>query len=329
MDLKLLRSFVAVAEGGSLARASDRLHLAQPALSRQIRLLEHEIGAPLFLRSTRGMRLTEQGAQLFARVPALIAELDGAIDSVRALSAAPSGAVTLGVIPTVSNVLAGRLAVRCARELPGVALRILEAYAGHLIDWTHRGEVDLAIVYGRASEMHLPVSDLMFEELVLVAPKGSTPGGSRSGRGDDGDGDGARSPGEGPVPVATLGTRDLVLPSRPHGLRMVVEAAAGRAGVRLAVRFEADSFRVLLDLVAAGLGATVLPLSAFGTEDPRARFDILRLDRPRITRRLVLVSPPRRDDSRATTALRALLLDEIGRMRAAGDWPEPGAARPR
>lgn len=301
MDLKQLRTFIMVAESGSLSSASDRLRLAQPALSRQIKLLEDEIGFDLFIRSGRGMQLTEHGGVLLSRVAGLIKQLDDSIQDVRSLLAEPTGNVVLGCIPTASHVVAGRIAVRVAAELPQVSLRIVEGYAGHLIDWLHRGEVDLAVLYGPSSDLHLRISDIMFEELVLVSPAGKAP------EGDE-------------VPVAALGDLNLVLPSRPHGLRLLVEAAAAKAATTINVKFQADSFRVLKDIVAAGLGHTILPLSAFYREPQMELYQITRLVSPRISRRLVMALPPNRPDTKATAAVRDLVTDEILRMVKSGEW---------
>ncbi len=290
-----------VAESGSLSRASDRLRLAQPALSRQIRMLEADVGFDLFVRSGRGMQLTDQGEALLSRVSGLMQQLDSAVADARSLSTEPSGRVVLGCIPSVSYVAAGRIAVRVAREFPKVSLRILEGYAGHLIDWLHRGEADIALLYGPAADLHLRVTDIMFEELFLVGPSSGTVL-------DD------------PVPTAALGQLNLVLPSRPHGLRMVVEAAAAKAGVSLQVRYEADSFLVLKELVAAGLGCTVLPLSAFFKEQDQRLYKINRIVKPTISRQIVVALPASRTDTRATAAIRSLVLDEIGQMAESGEW---------
>lgn len=304
MDLKRLRTFLMVAESGSLSRASDRLRIAQPALSRQIRMLEDELGFQLFIRSGRGMTLTGRGALLLERVSGLIEQLEATVDDVRSLPDEPTGRVTLGLIPTVSFVVAGRIAVRAARELPQVSLRLVEGYAGHLIDWLHRGEIDLAVLYGPAADLHLRLTDLMFEELVLVGPA------------DDGAGEAA-------LPVAALAGRDLILPSHPHGLRIVVENAAAKAGVAINVRFEADSFHALKEMVAAGLGHTVLPLSAFYREQTEGVFRLTRLTKPKVARQLVLALPSGRMETAATGAVHRLILDEIRAARGGGAWRSP------
>lgn len=301
MDLKQLRTFIMVAQTGSLSKASDRLRLAQPALSRQIKLLEAEIGFALFGRSGRGMVITEAGQELLARISGLVTQLDKSIDDVRALDSRPAGRVALGINPSVSYVLAGRVALRVARELPNVSLRIVEGYTGHLIDWLQRGDVDLALMYGSASDLHLRVTELLLEDLFLVAPSDADlPAGD--------------------IGVKQLEGMKLVLPSRPHGLRMVVEAACAKVQVVPQVTFEADSFRVIKELVMAELGYTILPLSAFYREQAVAGFKVCRLVRPKVTRKIVMALPVGRTDTRATTAVSRLVLDEIRVLIQSGEW---------
>lgn len=302
MDLKQLKTFIRVAETGSLSKASDRLRTAQPALSRQIKLLEAEIGTPLFIRYGRGMQMTEAGQELLARVSGLVHQLEKSVDDVRSLRTQPSGTVALGMMPTVSYVLAARLARRVATELPGISLRIVEGYAGHLVDWLHRGEVDATFLYGPSSDLHLRVTDLLFEDLVLVGPPACGLGPDKA------------------VPVADLAGLELVLPSRTHGLRAVVETAAQKARIELAVRFEADSFRVLKDLVEAGLGYTVLPMSAIQREARAGLFRTAPLEKPKVTRQVILALPASRTDTRATRAVVDLAIDEIAMLVAKGDW---------
>lgn len=302
MDLQRLRTFLRVAELGSLSKASDRMRIAQPALSRQIRILEDEIGAPLFARHRRGMELTPAGEALMNRVAGILRQLDQAVADVRSLSGAAGGPVAFGIVPTVSYILAGRLALRVATDAPDISLRIVEAYAGHLIEWLQRGEVDAAILYGPDTELHMQVEDLLTEDLVLVGP-----------------GDCDLSP-ERPVKVAALSDLSLVVPSRPHGLRLVVENAAAKAKAKLNIRFEADSFRVLKDLVESGLGYAALPLSSIFREAREGRFRYAPLIEPKVTRRLVLAMSPDFGPSRATKVLVQLAREEIAALVDAGDW---------
>jgi DNA-binding transcriptional LysR family regulator len=301
MDLKQLRTFREVAEAGSLSRAADRLHLAQPALSRQIRLLEEEVGVPLFARHGRGMQLTEAGTALLERIDGPVRQLERAVAEVRGLAGAVSGQVALGMMPTIASVLAGPLARRVALEHAGISLRIVEGYTGHLIEWVQRGVTDATLLYGPAPALHLRVTPLLIEEMVLVGAAGSGTGPQ-------------------PVPFADLAGLRLVLPSRQHGLRRIVEAAAGRAGIALNVAFEADSFGVLKELVESGLGQAVLPRSAIRAEEAAGRLLVAPLIRPVPRRQVVLALPPDRVPSRAVAVVLGLLEQEVALRAQAGDW---------
>ena len=143
MDLKQLKTFICVAEAGSLSQASDRLHIVQPALSRQIKLLEHEVGIDLFTRHARGMELTDAGKQFLERVSGLVRQLEVSIHDVQSLRGEVKGHVALGLMPTISTVLSVRLIQQVAKQLPGVTLRLVEGYSVHLLEWLQRGDICL------------------------------------------------------------------------------------------------------------------------------------------------------------------------------------------
>lgn len=308
MDLKQLRTFIRVAEAGSLSRASDRMRLAQPALSRQIKLLEAEIGTALFDRHARGMELTEAGRQLLTRVSGLVRQLEQCIDDIGAMPKVVRGQVALGLMPTVSRILAGRVAERVSRELPDVFLRIVESYDGHLVEWLQRGEVDVTLLYGPSSDLHLRTTELLYEDLVLVGPPDSELAADHEMKLRD-----------------VLGLK-LALPSRSHGLRSVLEAAAAKARVALPVAFEGDSFSVLRDLVMRGLCYTILPPSALAAEVASGALKIAPI-RPAVTRQLILALPSSRSDTHATRAVVDVVISEMAGMVRAGEWRAyPGSA---
>jgi LysR family transcriptional regulator, nitrogen assimilation regulatory protein len=302
MDLKLLRTFLRVAEVGSLSQASDRLRVAQPALSRQIKMLENEVGVPLFARHGRGMKLTEAGRQFLDHVSIPLRQLEKSFDEVRSSAKRIEGQVSLGMTPTISFILAGRLAKRVAKELPAVALRIVEGYGGYLVEWLQRNEIDATVLYGPASDLHLRVTELLFERLVLVGPR-----------------DCALDVNE-PVMFRSLANLQLVLPSKPHGLRAVVDNAAYKSKTALNIRFEADSFLVLKDLVQEGLGYTILPTSAFKKQQLASDFRIAPLIRPKVIRHIVMATRTDYVPSRATIAVGKLLLDETRSLVKNKEW---------
>ena len=173
MDIRQLRTFSCVAELGSLSKASDTLRVAQPALSRQIKLLEHELRAELFTRNGRGMVLTDAGRLLLARTAGIVRQIDQVRDEIQSAGGPPSGRVVLGLVPTVSCVISARLARRTVDKYPGISLCIVESYSGHLMEWLHRGEMDLALIYGPSSDLHLTVQSLGRDPIVAVGPRGS------------------------------------------------------------------------------------------------------------------------------------------------------------
>ena len=273
MDLKQLRTFRAVAELGSLSKAADRLRAAQPALSRHIKLLEHELRVELFVRNGRGMLLTSAGRMLLDRTTGLIRQIEQVSDDLKSANGNPSGRVILGLVPTVSAVLSGRFARRVLDEFPDISLRIVESYGGHLVEWLHRGEMDLAIIYGPAVDLHLQVQSIGREDIAVVGPPGSGLNKRKQ------------------VDLKWLVKQKLILPSISHGLRALLEKAAARERLKLTPLIEADSYRAQISLMEQGLGYTLLPPSAIRAEVAAKRLEMAALVSPSVSRELILASP--------------------------------------
>jgi LysR family transcriptional regulator, nitrogen assimilation regulatory protein len=302
MDFRQLRTFNCVAELGSLSKASDTLRVAQPALSRQIKLLEHELRAELFTRNGRGMVLTDAGRLLLARTAGIVRQIDQIRDDIQSAGRAPSGRVVLGLVPTVSCVLSARLARRTVESFPGISLCIVESYSGHLIEWLHRGEMDLAVIYGPSVDLHLSVQSLGRDNIVAVGPRGS--GLARKKR----------------VEMDWLLRQKLVLPSHSHGLRALIERAASKRKVNLEVQVEADSFRVLTSLVEEGLGFAFLPPSSVRDQVAEGKLEIAAIAKQAPMRELTVASPIDHPGSAAITAVTALLSSETAACRNEGFW---------
>src|SRR5436309_15682292 len=231
MDIRQLRTFSCVAELGSLSKASDTLRVAQPALSRQIKLLEHELRTELFSRNGRGMVLTDAGRLLLARTAGIVRQIDQIRDDIQSAKGPPSGQVVLGLVPTVSCVLSARFARRCVEKFPGISLRIVESYGGHLVEWLHRGEMDLAVTYGPAIDLHLTAQSIGYEEIAVVGPPGS---GLRARK---------------QVDLDWLLKQKLILPSMAHGLRALLEKAVLRRRMTLKALIKADAYRAEISLM--------------------------------------------------------------------------------
>ena len=252
MDIRQLRTFSCVAELGSLSKASDTLRVAQPALSRQIKLLEHELRAELFTRNGRGMVLTDAGRLLLARTAGIVRQIDQVRDEIQSAGGPPSGRVVLGLVPTVSCVISARLARRTVDKYPGISLCIVESYSGHLMEWLHRGEMDLALIYGPSSDLHLTVQSLGRDPIVAVGPRGSGLAQKKQ------------------VDIGWLLKQTLVLPSHSHGLRALIEQAAAKKKLKLDVRLEAD-FVPRADEPGRGRPGILAAAAFIGTQRSRRR----------------------------------------------------------
>src|SRR5437016_6839562 len=135
MEIRRLRYFVRVAEDGSLTKAAGVLRVAQPALTRQIRLLEKEIGVALFNRTPRGMQLTEEGEYLRASVAGPLRALELALQNIRSFSSRIEGNFAIGMPASIGDILAKPLAMRMDADFPNIKLRIVEGPTGSLVDW--------------------------------------------------------------------------------------------------------------------------------------------------------------------------------------------------
>jgi len=299
MELSQLRTLIHVAELGSLSKAADRLHVAQPALSRQVRMLEEELGFPLFTRHGRGMVVTEQGRQVLTHAVRVLAELEEikatTVDGAMSLT----GQVAIGLPPTVADIISVPLVAAFGQAHPQATLRLVSAYTGYLLDWLHRGEVDLAVLYDPRLARSLRSKPLLLENLFLIGPPDAGFSITQA------------------VPFKDLDGKRLLLPSIRHGLRIIVERCAAESGITPDVVVEADSYATLKDLVHHGHGWTILPLAPIHQDVVAGRLTGAPLINPVPMRRLVLSFPADRPVSRlarfAAETIDAIISDQVQR----------------
>lgn len=244
MDVVQLKTLIHVAELGSLSKASDRLHIAQPALSRQIRQLEKELGVYLFERHGRGMQITEMGREVLAHATRIMDEMESIRSAAVGGRTLFRGTVVIGTTPTVAEIATVPLVRRLREVQPNLGIRFSSAYSGYLLDWVQRGELELAISYDPQPLHTLRIVPVMMENLVLVGPPQA----------------GLRL--DTPVAFRSLAEQALVLPSARHGLRTILDGCAREVGISLRTSVEADAFGAMVDLVRHGFGLTALPLAS-------------------------------------------------------------------
>lgn len=305
-DFKRLGYFVQIAELGSLTRTAQRLRIAQPSLSRQMRILEEELGVTLFTRGHRGMQLTEAGEVLRNRIAGPLRQIGHALYEVRSLPDETMGAVSFGMPPTFVSVLAPDVAARVAKECPGVSLHIVEGYSGHLLEWLKRGELDAAILYG-PTPSGVNATRLLEDELVLVGGTGSLPE-------------------SGTICFRELVNVPLVLPSQTHGLRVAVEGAAAKSRVRLKIAFQADSFQLMRELVETKHLCTILPPSAVHRLVASGTLGFVRIVDPTPRRQVYLAMQSGAQSPRAVIEVERFLREEVARLIQEGVFSNARAA---
>lgn len=302
MELAQLRTLIHVAELGSLSKAADRLHIAQPALSRQVRMLEAELGVRLFARHGRGMVLTEQGQEILKHATRVMAELEEIRAAATDAGAPLRGQVAIGLPPTVADIVSVPLVASFGKAHPLAQLRLVGAYTGYLLDWLHRGEIDVAVLYDPHPARSLRSQPLLLENLFLIGPPEAGFSSVRA------------------VPFAELAGKRLLLPSIRHGLRSIVERCGAEAGVALDVAVEADSYATLKDLVRHGHGWTILPLAAIHDDIAARRLTAAPLVDPAPVRRLVLSYPADRPVPRLARFAGTAIADIVRERVESGIW---------
>ncbi|RNG33542.1 nitrogen assimilation transcriptional regulator NAC [Streptomyces botrytidirepellens] len=263
MDTRRLYSFVKIVDAGSITRAADILHIAQPALSQQLSYLESHFKQQLLIRSKRGVAPTEAGRALYRHAQLILRQVELAQAAVDVSGRAPAGSVSVGLAPySMGAALALPLLTSVRERYPDIVLHINENFGGVISEAIMTGRMDMAFIYGAGPLRGVQFEPLRTEDLFLIAAPGRT---TEPGGGAD-------------VPLEELADVELLLPSRIHTIRQVVDAAFQQASLQPRVIGEVESVLTLVSAVGADLGATVLPWSA-----ARAILDVQNL----VVRRIV------------------------------------------
>jgi len=257
MDLRQIEYFIRVAELGSFTRASIALSIAQPALSRQIRLLEVELEQPLLIRTGRGVRMTEAGKAMLEQGRGVLHQVSRLRDELGRIRGGVAGGVNLGLPPSLSRLLSVPLVRAATRELPGVRLSISEGLTTSLQDALVSGQVDLALLYHLNLSAHPDIAgEYLREEPLYLFSRYRVRHHTR------------------PMPLAAMAKLPLVIPRRPNAFRVLIEDALAALGQPLKIAMEADGIDAILGLVADGVGSAVLGASAVATATRSGRYRI-------------------------------------------------------
>jgi DNA-binding transcriptional LysR family regulator len=293
VELRHLDTVLAIADEGTFTGAADALATVQSNVSEQVRQLEEELGAQLFVRGRRGAAATECGDVVVERARRIRRELEAMQVDLSMLQGLEAGEAGLGIVGTASRWVVPPLIAELQARAPGVRVRITEAASERLVSEVLAGQLGHAVVTEPVTDRRLVAETILEEELVAVFPQGVHP---------------ARTP----MRLEAVLAYDLVLPPAGNPLRHEVETAAMERHCDVRVTVEVEGIRLIPDLVAAGAGASVLPETALPPE-------LLGIDVVPISdmapRRLALVTPRDARLSLADRAVRAALLDVVADRR--------------
>lgn len=292
MDLKQLEYFVCVVEQRSFTRAAIVLDIAQPALSRQVRLLELEFGQNLLLRNGRGVTATDAGNVLLEYGRGILHQVERLREEMGRSRGALIGSVALGLPPSLLRLLAATIFREFKNRMPAATLAIREGLSASMQESLISGRLDMALVYNATPSPDIDLEPLLDEELLLVSP-------------NHGASHAATLPQS--IKVTDLPGFPLIMPSRPNAIRMLIEGELAGKGLRPTIAFEVDGVGAILDLVAEGFGHAVLPRSAVGHLAQSSGLTLRSMDAKGLSTKLSLAI----NSHRQVTATQQALIDLV------------------
>ncbi len=256
MDLKQIRSFVAVYGDGSINRAAERLNIAQPSLSQQIKTLEESVGVQLFERHARGVRPTPAGDRFYDDCRKILGDVESAAQTMREFSSGVSGSLDVGLIPTVTKGVLAQVLPAFIEALPNVDLRVVEAFSGTLTDWVTSGELDFTIVTEPPRHDGLEMRVLSAEPLVMVS-------GHKAGLAH-----------LEPVSIKQLPSVNLVMPSAQHSLRTLIERDIKLGNITPGRIVEIDGLFGALEFIQNTDFSAILPVTTVMSDLDSGAFSV-------------------------------------------------------
>jgi LysR family transcriptional regulator, nitrogen assimilation regulatory protein len=302
MDTHRLKYFLRIAEEGSITRAAGLLGIAQPALSRQLQLLEDDLGVALFRRTRRGVQLTEAGERLRASTAAPLRQLELAVQYAGSPQARLERNMLLGIPETTVDVLAAPLINSLTTVFPTAVFSVTVGSTYQLVEAMLKGAVDVALINPVPDE-RVFYREMLTEGLVLVG-------------GPDSELEPTR-----PVTFIDVVALPLVIPRSPSGVGTLLQNAALRTKVSISYRTSTDSLQVTKRLIEAGAVYGVLPPSACRREVDDSRLRFAPICEPRLTQHLGLAATSQLELPRELTwKVGNTIREEVAALIKAGRW---------
>jgi len=241
IDFRQMRYFIALFEEGAVTRAARKLNIVQPALSMQISKLEQQIGQKLFERTSDGMVPTEPAKHMYRLLRPLLSDFEQVDRAIRRQNSSGGGHLKVGIVPSIAYGMLPDVIRRFEIECPNVSLSIEDGYSDGLIERARIGRIDLALVNLPKDHAGLIVEPILAQELVLISSVHQF----------------AKIPSK--INFERISELKLVLPSKRHGLRSLIDDIATSKGIRIVPKFEIDILPVIADLVQRSDAVSLLP----------------------------------------------------------------------
>jgi LysR family transcriptional regulator, transcription activator of glutamate synthase operon len=290
MELRHLIYFEAAARHQHISRAAAELAVAQPALSKQIQDLEHELGVDLFERVGRNVRLTEAGYALLDHTRVILAQVEAVRAEMRERVGLRRGRASIGAPPTVGTHLLPGILALFNQRYPGLELQMREGGTQTLLSLLEAGELDLAVVTLPITGRSLAISPLFTEELVIVVAPSHPLAGHEA------------------VALADLADQPFLLNPQGYEIRDIALTACRQAGFTPRVVLDGGEIDMVLSMAEAGLGIALMPRLAL---EGNSRLVAVRISDRALTRTMALVSRGDRPMAPAARALRAFLEERM------------------
>jgi LysR family nitrogen assimilation transcriptional regulator len=303
MDIRRLKSFIVIVDTGSITRAADVLHIAQPALSQQLAALEDHFRQKLLIRSQQGVSMTEAGKAVYRHAQIILRQMEQAQADVTAAGSTLVGRVSVGLVPFSSAAtLSVDLLTETRKRHPGILLHLTDSVGPTYSQMIMNGRLEMALIPGTGPIKGVRFEPVFTEEFHLVAHR-----------------DFGIEPGDAPLPVGALNDLPLLLPPPYNFVRRAIDLAFTRGRLSLNVVAEVEIVRTLGRAVSRGVGATIMPRAiaeriVAETSEPI----VSRVVTPRIEETLSLCVSEQSELSEPALAVRSILMELTARLKGEG-----------
>jgi LysR family nitrogen assimilation transcriptional regulator len=303
LSLKQMRYFVAIADAGALSRAAEVLSVAQSALSHHIGEMESMLGVTLLDRGTRGISLTVAGRRLYEHACAILATVEKAELDVRTVANMTSGPMIVGLCYTAIEMVSLPIIQKTRRLWPDIQLTILEGLSGGLIEQVIAGELDYALAYNPPPDRRLRSVPILEENLCLVGVPAIIGKATQ------------------PIAFKNIPPGQVLGMSLFHSSRSVINSQPLRDIIRPSIILELGSLNAMRKALAAGLGCSILAQATVWDLLTAGAIHARMIVEPEISRQLNIISLADRPETRASTAILAILRSALANSVKAGEWP--------